>query len=651
MFAIAPPAQPFRAIISQARRPAATPSQRSARVPSSAPRNQRFAGDARGVRYCGASNKNNTLNAIEKMRSVGLGALFLLCASCSGGGGGDGGTSQASSPTGVNPANPPSGVPGTGSGTGGVQPLNRAPIVANPIQQMNITVGRPFRYDATQAGTTFSDPDGDPLTYEMELRGAHDGFTLDGTTITGIPPGLMEVSADITARDPHGLAISDFVRILVVKNFPPAADLKDQFTTTGTLVDYDISRAFSDPEGDRIHYAITLPFATHGLAVNGTRVTGLFDSVASVFVAVTATDDYGAASEMAFSIAATVPASGTPTLPAQRYAYADAELPLPGIYTGHAAWDTTRLTDNKTTDAGATLGRVLFYDKRLSITNTLACASCHHQERGFTIPARFAVGVAGLPTRRNPMALGNVRFNVGNRFFADERVRELEQMVLMPIQDPIELDNSLETVVARLEATSFYPQLFADTFDTPEITSDRIAKALAQFLRSMINYQAKFDVAMHPMVYSPARQDPSGVFDAREIRGLELFEMHRCSQCHEPDTHNQERPSNNGIDLVPSDLGSGNGMFRAASLRNVVLTAPYMHDGRFQTLREVIDQYDHGVQDSSLLDVFMREFPTPEHPVRRLSLSEADKQALEAFLNTLTDDSFLHDPKFSNPFN
>jgi cytochrome c peroxidase len=498
------------------------------------------------------------------------------------------------------------------------------------------------------------------LTYEVRLDWTYDyrrqnGVVVDGTHVRGVADQLGSVEVLITAYDPERHGQSDSFEILFVRNEPPAGSVADYVTTAGAFVDVDVSHAFSDPEGDPISFAVSLPYTTHGLSVNGSHVSGVFDAVGSTFVQVVASDNDGASLTTTFSIAAALPVSGAPTLPLQRYSYADYELPLPGIYlasrfNGPALWDTSRFAqDNLVSDAGATLGRVLFYDKRLSITASMSCGSCHEQEHGFTVPTRFATGVAGLPTRRNPMALGNVRFNILNRFFSDERVNGLEAMVLVPIQDPIELDNSLDTVRRRLEETDFYPRLFADAFGTPEITNDRIARALAQFLRSMINYQTKYDAAMHPMNYDQ-RPEPGLVFNAQEQRGAQLFESAQCSVCHQPDTHNQERPTNNGIDVVPPDPGEGKGVFRAASLRNVVFTAPYMHDGRFSTLREVIDHYDHGVKDSPLLDAFLRESLLPEDPPRRLNLSESDKQALEAFLATLTDETFLHDPKFADPF-
>ncbi len=149
--------------------------------------------------------------------------------------------------------------------------------------------------------------------------------------------------------------------------------------------------------------------------------------------------------------------------------------------------------------------------------------------------------------------------------------------------------------------------------------------------------------------------DPASVLDPEELRGMDLYSEH-CDRCHEINASTNIWQANNGLDAVPSDPGTqvpalqrdgSQGVFRAASLRNIALTAPYMHDGRFATLREVIEHYNSGIKASVNLDPLLRDV---NREPRRLNLSESDKDALEAFLNTFTDDAFLHDPKFSDPF-
>src|SRR6185503_13226753 len=215
-------------------------------------------------------------------------------------------------------------------------------------------------------------------------------------------------------------------------------------------------------------------------------------------------------------------------------------------------------------------------------------------------------------------------------------------LALLPIQEPNELGNSLPLLQQKLVATSFYPPLFQAAFGTPQITSERISKALAQFMRALLSYQTKFDAAHYE--YAPGyHTDPATVFTPQELRGEEVFGFGPipCRGCHSDDIQALFRPTNNGLDLEFTDLGAGDGKFRTASLRNIELTAPYMHDGRFATLREVIDHYDHGMQ-----------FKHPNGVIEQLDhhMTEEDKVALEAFLRTLTDTVMVQDPRFSDPF-
>ncbi|MEY2853870.1 MAG: hypothetical protein RL030_1002, partial [Pseudomonadota bacterium] len=218
--------------------------------------------------------------------------------------------------------------------------------------------------------------------------------------------------------------------------------------------------------------------------------------------------------------------------------------------------------------------------------------------------------------------------------------RTLEALALMPIQDTTELANTMPNVVARLRATDFYPGLFQAAFGTPDIDSDRIARALAQFLRSLVSWQARVDRVENPLPGSA-----ESVFSALEEQGRAIVQG-QCAVCHQTTLRSLQVPMSNGLDSVVTDPGAGRGIFRAASLRNIARTAPYMHDGRFATLREVIDHYDHGIQDAPALPSELKEGGVP----RRFNFSEADKVALEAFLNTFTDEEFLADPRFSDPF-
>jgi cytochrome c peroxidase len=449
-----------------------------------------------------------------------------------------------------------------------------------------------------------------------------------------------------------------------VPNSPPvvANGNRPQLVKANAPLQLDASQGgttFTDADGDAMSYAVSLRGDPQGLVASGTQVSGRLDRVGAVEVTITARDDYGGVGSDSFLIAvAAAESSRVPTLPATPYVYRDEELPLPDMYRTSSEsivplWDT-QPPDNRTTNAGAALGRVLFYDTRLSITNTVACGSCHEQARGFATSRRFDKGVLGLPLPRNSMALANSRYSIHNSWFGDMRVHgDLRNLIFVPIDNHDEQGMALFAVEAKLKDVGFYPPLFAAAFGTPEITRERIAAALAQFVQSLIAYRSKSDRAENPMENVPFT--PEAVYSAQEMRGRDLFTP-RCGLCHEVHAGTNVWQANNGLDVVPSDTGTQDpalrrngslGVFRAASLRNVAVSAPYMHDGRFGTLREVIDHYDHGLQDSPHLDGILRDvFGAPV----RFNFSEEDKVALEAFLNTMTDVEFLSDPKFSDPF-
>ena len=345
-------------------------------------------------------------------------------------------------------------------------------------------------------------------------------------------------------------------------------------------------------------------------------------------------------------------------LPEEYFNYANIVLPA---YFEHEALVNADNTpeDNPTTDAGATLGRVLFYDKRLSLTNTQSCADCHKQSIGFTDDAQFSRGFVGGFTARNSMNLANARYYPTGAFFWDERAVDLEDQILQPIQDPIEMGLTLEELITKLESTEFYPGLFEDAFGTSDITADRIAKATSQFIRSMVSYQSKYDEG-RAMVFPAGPDMPFPNFTASENRGKMIFldpQFGGCVTCHGTEGFIAPEPRNNGLDLVYEDNGLGdvtgieadNGRFKVPSLRGVELSAPYMHDGRFETLEEVIEHYSTGVQDHPNLSPQLRP-GGPFAPPKHLNLSEEDKVAMVDFLKTLTDYEFIIDERWSDPF-
>jgi len=525
--------------------------------------------------------------------------------------------------------------------------------------------GHPFSYDTSQGGTTFRDPENDAITYSVGLNQFYPGagLTVSGPMISGTLEKSGDIDVYVNADDGHGGSTAhDTFHIVIDPNKPPTVVSPNLalITTAGAHVDYDLTKGgtvFEDADGDTLTYEVAIVTPPLGLSVDSAHhVIGSLDDVGMVSFEMTARDEYGGSAVDRFTVAVPAPEPGKPTLPATSYVYDDAQLPLPPLFRFSRDqfgpfWDTTLLSGNEPTNAGATLGRVLFYDKRLSITNTHACGSCHHQAHGFASPEPFNTGVAGVPLKRNAMALVNARYNLDNLYFSDRRVMTLENLVPMPIEEPSELGNFMPLVVAKLAATDFYPPLFEAAFGTPEITEERVRFAIAQFVRSLISYRTKFDAA-YSYRGSSSAPDPATVLTAEELWGSKLFEAAPgapCSFCHVSDVQEVDVPANNGLDAVPTDPGVGGGRFRAASLRNIAVTGPYMHDGRFATLREVIDHYDHGLVGSLTLSDLLRDPGFTRQP-NVMGLSEEDKNALEAFLLTLTDDALLNDPKFADPF-
>jgi len=338
--------------------------------------------------------------------------------------------------------------------------------------------------------------------------------------------------------------------------------------------------------------------------------------------------------------------SGTPVLPATPYDYEGIELPSYLNVNSTLQWDTTP-ADNPISNAGATLGRVLFYDMRLSDNETVSCATCHRQEHGFTDPDALSTGFQGEHTARNSMALAFPRYDRSRQFFWDERAPTLEHLTLEPIQDPIEMGMTLDELTDRLEATPFYPDLFADAFGTPEVTSDRIARALSQFLRSIVASNSRYDVARQAQGGFPGR--PMEGLTDQENLGLQLFYGRgQCQTCHTGDLFMGKQPTSNGLDSTVTDPGIARGRFKVVTLRNIALTAPYMHDGRFETLDDVVDHYSTGIQPSPGLDMRLHA-PNGRQPIR-MNFSAEERAALVAFLNTLTDTTLATNPMWSNPF-
>ena len=307
---------------------------------------------------------------------------------------------------------------------------------------------------------------------------------------------------------------------------------------------------------------------------------------------------------------------------------------------------------NPLTTAGIALGRRLFYDPILSADSTLACASCHLPERAFTDGRAVAVGVNQRQGRRNAQSLANAAYQYKGLFW-DGRAATLEEQALIPVEDPNEMAHDWAAVERSLRQHPSYPAWFTEAFgiaDTAQITRQLAAKALAQFQRTLISANSKYDRVKRG----------EAAFTELEERGEHIFfdtskelPEGECGHCHTPPLFTDQTYMNNGLDEVRKlsefqDKGRGgatgqyydNGRFRVPSLRNAALTAPYMHDGRFATLEEVIGHYNQGGRHSENVD--------PK--IRKLHLSDTDQQALKAFLETLTDSTFVNNPEYRNPF-
>ena len=301
-------------------------------------------------------------------------------------------------------------------------------------------------------------------------------------------------------------------------------------------------------------------------------------------------------------------------------------------------------TSNPTTVEGVALGRKLFYEKLLSADNSQSCSTCHTQAFGFSDNGlQYSIGIDHLQGNKNAMAIQNLGWSTD--FFWDGRVTGIENQARQPVINPIEMHENWPNVVSKLQATTSYPSLFMAAFGTSTITEDRAVMAIAQFERTLVAANSDFDKFQ--------RGEPNGMSQAA-FRGMNIFFNERgdCYHCHVIDLLTDYDFHNNGLDSVfsPENIGrqavtnraSDRGKFKTPGLRNVAFTAPYMHDGRFATLRDVIEHYNAGIRHSSTLD------PLILHP-NGLFLTEQEKTDLEAFLRALSDNEFVANPAFADP--
>jgi len=311
---------------------------------------------------------------------------------------------------------------------------------------------------------------------------------------------------------------------------------------------------------------------------------------------------------------------------------------------------------NPLTVEGIELGRRLFYDKTMGRDSAFACADCHQQSRAFTDGLALARGVRGQFGRRNAMSLVNLAFNA-NGFNWDGSQAKLWEQAIHPVENILEMDEDWERVLERLRASEDYPGRFRAAFgidNVQQITRELAVKAIGQFERTIISADSHYDRVVYKNTAFFTEQEQLGADSLFFVENVPPGVLHPgCGHCHNQPSFGDNQFKNNGLDDVASlddftDKGFGevsgsrfdNGKFRTPTLRNIALTAPYMHDGRFSTLEEVLDHYaegGHGVEN---------EDPN----ISGFALSERKKAALLAFLHTLTDETLATDERFSDPF-
>lgn len=339
----------------------------------------------------------------------------------------------------------------------------------------------------------------------------------------------------------------------------------------------------------------------------------------------------------------------------------DLDLPkLPHAYGNFAS------TSSFVNNAKGTLGRVLFYDKDLSKDHSVSCASCHDQKLGFADNKAFSVGVSNNKTDRNSLGLG--AFNnfqahyddpsVDARFFWDERANSLEEQMAETIPNEKEMGLSLDEMEQRVAQKEYYKILYQKAFGNKEIDHHNLREAIAVFVNSITVDQTPFNEGLRA---NRSLETDFENFTVEENRGKQLF-VAQCSSCHGVSLTagtsffvESKAVANNGLEMQYTDNGMGNisnlpehdGVFKVPGLKNIALTAPYMHDGRFATLEEVIDFYSNGIQPHANLDELLKD---ADGQALKMNFSEEDKAALMAFMNTLTDESAKTEVKWSDPF-
>lgn len=338
------------------------------------------------------------------------------------------------------------------------------------------------------------------------------------------------------------------------------------------------------------------------------------------------------------------PVSEPATYDSTPYAFSSGSFPAPNI-----------ANDNTLTEQGVQLGRMLFYEKTLSKNNMISCASCHKQEFAFDDTSKFSIGVLGLKGKRQAMAIFNTAWH-NNEFFWDGRAHLLRNQSLLPIQDTLEMFETLSGIINKLSKNPTYKVQFTKAFGSDEITSEKISKALEQFMNSIVSNDSKYDRYLAgSATLTPSEDNGRKLFFQEYNQFFPAQSGAECSHCHSGFNFTNNDYMNNGLDTDASitDIGrekvtnntTDKAKFKVPSLRNIALTSPYMHDGRFKTLEAVVDHYNNGLKASTYID------PALENTRGTgLMLTGEQKTNLVNFLKTLTDYSLVNNPKYKSPF-
>ncbi|KAF9659452.1 cytochrome c peroxidase [Tenacibaculum sp. ZH5_bin.1] len=301
------------------------------------------------------------------------------------------------------------------------------------------------------------------------------------------------------------------------------------------------------------------------------------------------------------------------------------------------------LSSNPITEKGFELGKKLFYEGKLSSDGVVSCAFCHQQKFAFTHHGhQLSHGVEDRVGTRNTPPIQNMAFQ--KQFSWDGAAFHLDIFPIIPITNPVEMDETVTNILEKLQQDTAYRKLFSQAFEDGEINADNTFKAMSQFMLMMVSANSKYDKYV--------RVEKGGEFSEQEKKGLELFKS-KCASCHTSDLFTDDAFRNNGLPINPeiNDLGrmtvtlleEDKYKFKVPSLRNIELTAPYMHDGRFGSLKSVLNFYATGVQETQNLDPILKN----ENGTIGIALNEQEKENIIAFLKTLTDEEFITDKRFA----